>query len=133
MQKVISRQKPRSKMKQEILESTVDKAIRLDTEIKEKQEELKALKEVLLLEAEQNHLREIIGTYGDAKISPIQTWDINIGLLLDWIRKHKKLDLIDALVKPSTEGIKKYLGESVLKEVGISNIKPYARILLKKR
>ena len=120
-------------MKQEILESTVDKAIRLDTEIKEKQEELKALKEVLLLEAEQNHLREIIGTYGDAKISPIQTWDINIGLLLDWIRKHKKLDLIDALVKPSTEGIKKYLGESVLKEVGISNIKPYARILLKKR
>lgn len=133
MQKVISRQKPKSKMKQEILESTVDKAIRLDTEIKEKQEELKALKEVLLLEAEQNGLREILGASGEAKVSSTQTWDINVNLLLDWIRRHKKLDLLDALVKPSVEGIKKYLGESILKEVGISNIKSYARITLKKR
>jgi hypothetical protein len=133
MEKVISRQKSKSKTKQDILESTVDKAIRLDSEIKERQEELKALKEVLLLEAEESGLREIAGAYGDAKISSIQTWDINTQLFLEWIKKHKKQDIIDALIKPSVDGIKKYLGETVLKEVGISTIKPYARISLKKR
>lgn len=133
MQKVISRQKPKTKTKQEILESTVDRAIRLDQEIKERQEELKALKEALLLEAETKGIREIPGAIGDAKIISAQTWDVNISELLDWIKKHKKQEILDALVKPSIDGIKKYLGESVLKEVGIPNVNPYARISLKKR
>lgn len=131
MQKVISRQK--LKTKQEILESTVDKAIRLDQEIKEKQEELKALKEALLLEAETKGIREIPGAFGDARILSAQTWDVNVSMLLEWIKKHKKLDMADALIKPSIDGIKKYLGESVLKEVGIATVKPYARVTLKKR
>lgn len=133
MQKVISRQKSKSVTKQEILESTVDRAIKLDTEIKEKQEELKALKEALLIEAEANSLREIAGLYGDAKITSAQTWDVNTPVLLEWIKKHKKQDMIEALIKPSIDGIKKYLGESVLKEVGIPTTKPYARVTLKKR
>lgn len=133
MQKVISRQKPKVKTKEEILESTVDRAIKLDMEIKEKQEELKALKEALLLEAQANDMREIPGELGSAKILAAQTWDVNTDLLLDWIRRHKKTDLMDSLVKPSIDGIKKYLGESVLKEVGISNVNPYARVTLRKR
>lgn len=131
VQKIISRQK--GKTKEEILESTVDRALRLDQEIKEKQEELKALKEALMLEAKSQGVREIVGINGEAKILSAQTWDINIEMLLTWIRNHKKLDLLDSLIKPSTEGIKKYLGESVLREVGIQNTNPYARISLKKR
>lgn len=131
VQKIISRQK--GKTKEEILESTVDRALRLDQEIKEKQEELKALKEALMLEAKSQGAREIVGLHGEAKILSAQTWDINIEMLLTWIRNHKKLDLLDSLIKPSTEGIKKYLGESVLREVGIQNTNPYARISLKKR
>lgn len=129
--KVISREKiAREQTPQETL---VDKAWKLDAELKEKKKELDDLKDQIKEQAIINDTHEIAGNYATAYLSDTTSYEINIELLLEWLKKNKKMDLLHAVLKPSVTELTKYLGVISMEEFGIKNIKTFNKLSLKKK
>lgn len=114
-------------------ETLVDKAWRLDTEIKEKKAELDKLKDQIKEQAVVQDVHEISGNYATAYLSDTTTYDINIDLLLEWLKKNKKMDLLNIVLKPSVTEISKYVGSIALNEFSIKNLKTFNKLSLKKK
>ena len=129
--KVISREKIASEQTPQ--ETIVDKAWRLDTELKEKKKELDELKDQIKEQAIINNTHEIAGNYATAYLSDTTSYEINIELLLEWLKKNKKMDLLHAVLKPSVTELTKYLGVISMEEFGIKNIKTFNKLSLKKK
>lgn len=114
-------------------ETVVDRAFRLNNQINELKKELEELKDELKLKAQTDDLREIFGVDAVAKISDSIEWDVNTELLIDWLKKNKKSELIYTLLVPSIREIKKYLGEVSLTEFAQKDVKAFSRIRFTKR
>jgi len=61
------------------------------------------------------------------------SYEINIELLLEWLKKNKKMDLLHAVLKPSVTELTKYLGVISIEEFSIKNIKTFNKLSLKKK
>ena len=129
--KVLSREKIASTQTPQ--ETLVDKAWKLDTELKEKKKELDDLKDQIKEQAIINNTHEIPGNYATAYLSDTTNYDVNIELLLEWLKKNKKMDLLHAVLKPSVTELTKYVGTISLEEFGIRNIKTFNKLSLKKK
>jgi seryl-tRNA synthetase len=128
--KVISREKLTVN---QVTETLVDKAYRLDTELKSMKKELDELKDKIKEQAVMQDVHEIAGNYATAYLSDTTTYDINIDLLLEWLKKNKKMDLLNIVLKPSVTEISKYVGSIALNEFGIRNVKTFNKLSLKKK
>ena len=128
--KVISREKLTVN---QMTETLVDRAFRLDTEVKSLKAELDKLKDQIKEQAIIQDTHEIQGNYATAYLSDTTTYDINIDLLLEWLKKNKKMDLLHAVLKPSVTELTKYLGVISMEEFGIKNIKTFNKLSLKKK
>jgi len=129
--KVISREKIGSEQTPQ--ETIVDRAWKLDAEIKEKKKELDELKDQIKEQAIVNDTHEIVGNYATAYLSDTTSYDVNIELLLDWLKKNKKMNLLHAVLKPSVTELTKYVGTISLDEFSIKNIKTFNKLSLKKK
>jgi seryl-tRNA synthetase len=128
--KVISREKLTVN---QVTETIVDRAYKLDAEIKSMKKELDELKDKIKEQAVMQDTHEIPGNYATAYLSDTTTYDINIDLLLEWLKKNKKMDLLNIVLKPSVTEISKYVGSIALNEFGIKNIKTFNKLSLKKK
>lgn len=128
--KVISREKLTIN---QVTETLVDKAYRLDMQHKEIKKELDELKDKIKEQAVMQDVHEIAGNYATAYLSDTTTYDINIDLLLEWLKKNKKMDLLHAVLKPSVTELTKYLGVISMEEFGIKNTKTFNKLSLKKK
>jgi seryl-tRNA synthetase len=128
--KVISREKLTVN---QVTETLVDKAYRLDTELKSMKKELDELKDKIKEQAVMQDVHEIAGNYATAYLSDTTTYDINIDLLLEWLKKNKKMDLLNIVLKPSVTELTKYLGTVSINEFGIKNTKTFNKLSLKKK
>jgi seryl-tRNA synthetase len=128
--KVISREKLTVN---QVTETIVDRAYKLDAEIKSMKKELDELKDKIKEQAVMQDAHEIAGNYATAYLSDTTTYDINIDLLLEWLKKNKKMDLLNIVLKPSVTEISKYVGSIALNEFGIKNIKTFNKLSLKKK
>jgi len=129
--KVISREKIASEQTPQ--ETIVDRAWKLDAELKEKKKELDELKDQIKEQAIINDTHEIAGNYATAYLSDTTSYDINIDLLLEWLKKNKKMNLLHAVLKPSVTELTKYVGTISLEEFGIRNVKTFNKLSLKKK
>jgi hypothetical protein len=129
--KVISREKIASEQTPQ--ETIVDRAWKLDAELKEKKKELDELKNQIKEQAIINDTHEIAGNYATAYLSDTTSYDINIDLLLEWLKKNKKMNLLHAVLKPSVTELTKYVGTISLEEFGIRNVKTFNKLSLKKK
>ena len=129
--KVLSREKIANTQTPQ--ETLVDKAWKLDTELKEKKKELDDLKNQIKEQAIINNTHEIPGNYATAYLSDTTNYDVNIELLLEWLKKNKKMDLLHAVLKPSVTELTKYLGVISIEEFSIKNIKTFNKLSLKKK
>jgi hypothetical protein len=129
--KVISREKIGSEQTPQ--ETIVDRAWKLDAEIKEKKKELDELKDQIKEQAIVNDTHEITGNYATAYLSDTISYDVNIELLLEWLKKNKKMNLLHAVLKPSVTELTKYVGTISLDEFSIKNIKTFNKLSLKKK
>ena len=128
--KVISREKLTVN---QVSETIVDRAYKLDQEIKEKKKELDELKDKIKEQAVMQDVHEIAGNYATAYLSDTTTYDVNIDLLLEWLKKNKKMDLLNIVLKPSITELSKYVGTIALNDFGIKNIKTFNKLSLKKK
>jgi len=129
--KVLSREKIASTQTPQ--ETLVDKAWKIDTQVKELKKELDDLKDQIKEQAIINNTHEIPGNYATAYLSDTTNYDVNIELLLEWLKKNKKMDLLHAVLKPSVTELTKYLGVISIEEFSIKNIKTLNKISLKKK
>jgi hypothetical protein len=129
--KVLSREKIASMQTPQ--ETLVDKAWKIDTQVKELKKELDDLKDQIKEQAIINNTHEIPGNYATAFLSDTTSYEINIELLLEWLKKNKKMDLLHAVLKPSITELTKYVGTISLEEFGIRNIKTFNKLSLKKK
>jgi hypothetical protein len=129
--KVISREKVDMLPPKE--ESLVDRAFKLDIEIKEKVKELEEMKAELKIQAEIDKKHEMLGNYGKALFTDTVEWDINEELLIKWLKTNKKKELTFVIFKPAVGEIRKYLGEDAFKDFAKKNTKSYNKLSLKKR
>lgn len=114
-------------------ETLVDRAWKIDTQLKELKKELDELKDKIKEQAVMQDVHEIAGNYATAYLSDTTTYDINIDLLLEWLKKNKKMDLLHAVLKPSVTELTKYLGVISMEEFGIKNTKTFNKLSLKKK
>jgi seryl-tRNA synthetase len=128
--KVISREKLTVN---QVTETIVDRAYKLDTELKSMKKELDELKDKIKEQAVMQDAHEIAGNYATAYLSDTTTYDINIDLLLEWLKKNKKMDLLNIVLKPSVTELTKYLGTVSINEFGIKNTKTFNKLSLKKK
>jgi seryl-tRNA synthetase len=128
--KVISREKLTVN---QVTETIVDRAFKLDTELKSMKKELDELKDKIKEQAVMQDAHEIAGNYATAYLSDTTTYDINIDLLLEWLKKNKKMDLLNIVLKPSVTELTKYLGTVSINEFGIKNTKTFNKLSLKKK
>jgi len=129
--KVISREKIASEQTPQ--ETIVDRAFSLDTQVKELKKELDELKDQIKEQAIINDTHEIAGNYAIAYLSDTTSYDVNIELLLEWLKKNKKMDLLHAVLKPSVTELTKYVGTISLDEFSIKNIRTFNKLSLKKK
>jgi len=129
--KVISREKIASEQTPQ--ETIVDRAWKLDAELKSMKKELDDLKDQIKEQAIVNDTHEIAGNYATAYLSDTTSYEINIELLLEWLKKNKKMDLLHAVLKPSVTELTKYVGTISLEEFGIRNVKTFNKLSLKKK
>jgi hypothetical protein len=129
--KVISREKIGSEQTPQ--ETIVDRAWKLDAELKEKKKELDELKDQIKEQAIVNDTHEIAGNYATAYLSDTTSYDVNIELLLEWLKKNKKMNLLHAVLKPSVTELTKYVGTISLDEFSIKNVKTFNKLSLKKK
>jgi len=129
--KVISREKIASEQTPQ--ETIVDRAFSLDTQVKELKKELDELKDQIKEQAIINDTHEIAGNYATAYLSDTTSYDVNIELLLEWLKKNKKMDLLHAVLKPSVTELTKYVGTISLDEFSIKNIRTFNKLSLKKK
>jgi hypothetical protein len=129
--KVISREKIASEQTPQ--ETIVDRAYKIDTEIKSLKKELDELKDQIKEQAIVNDTHEIAGNYATAYLSDTTSYDVNIELLLEWLKKNKKMNLLHAVLKPSVTELTKYVGTISLDEFSIKNIKTFNKLSLKKK
>lgn len=128
--KVISREKLTVNQATETL---VDKAWKIDNQVKDLKKELDELKNQIKEQAVMQDVHEIAGNYATAYLSDTTTYDINIDLLLEWLKKNKKMDLLNIVLKPSVTELTKYLGTVSINEFGIKNTKTFNKLSLKKK
>jgi HPt (histidine-containing phosphotransfer) domain-containing protein len=128
--KVISREKLTVN---QVTETIVDRAWKIDNQVKELKKELDELKDKIKEQAVMQDAHEIAGNYATAYLSDTTTYDINIDLLLEWLKKNKKMDLLHAVLKPSVTELTKYLGVISMEEFGIRNTKTFNKLSLKKK
>lgn len=128
-QKVVARQEVKTKPK-----NVVDQAFDLDQEIKARmevvnklKEELELLKGQLATEAIAQETHELSGEKATVVFSDVVSYDVNLELMFEWLKKNKKQNLLSTVVKPSITELKKYIGEYSLEEFAIKNKKEYAR------
>lgn len=117
--------------KEELLireETLVDRAFKLDSEIKAKTKELNELKTKLKEYATQENLSELDGVNAVVKFSDVTEWTVDIEKLETWLKTHKNRQLFYSLLKPSITEIKKYLGEYALDEFAVSETKTHAKL-----
>lgn len=120
-----------ARAKEELLvreETLVDRAFKLDTEIKAKTKELNELKNKIKDYALAENLNEIEGVNATARFSDITEWDVDLKKLESWLKAHKNYHLFFSLLKPSVTEIKKYLGEYALEDFAMSEIKSHAKL-----
>ena len=129
--KVLSREKIANTQTPQ--ETLVDKAWKIDTQVKELKKELDDLKDQIKEQAIINNTHEIPGNYATAYLSDTTNYDVNIELLLEWLKKNKKMDLLHAVLKPSVTELTKYLGVISIEEFSIKNIKTFNKLSLKKK
>lgn len=129
--KVISREKIASEQTPQ--ETIVDRAWKIDTDIKLLKKELDELKDQIKEQAIINDTHEIAGNYATAYLSDTTSYDVNIELLLEWLKKNKKMDLLHAVLKPSVTELTKYVGTISLDEFSIKNIRTFNKLSLKKK
>lgn len=120
-----------ARTKEELLvreETLVDRAFKLDTEIKAKTKELNELKNKIKDYALAENLNEIEGVNATVRFSDITEWDVDLKKLESWLRAHKNHHLFFSLLKPSITEIKKYLGEYALEDFAMREIKSHAKL-----
>ena len=120
-----------TRAKEELLvreETLVDRAFKLDTEIKAKNKELNELKTKIKDYALSEELSEIDGVNAIAKFSDVTEWDVDLKKLESWLKAHKNYHLFFSLLKPSITEIKKYLGEYALDDFAVRETKHYAKL-----
>ena len=128
--KVISREKLTVN---QVTETLVDKAWKIDNQVKDLKKELDELKNQIKEQAVMRDVHEIAGNYATAYLSDTTTYEINIDLLLEWLKKNKKMDLLHIVLKPSVTELSKYLGTMSMEEFGIRNTKTFNKLSLKKK
>ena len=94
-----------------LINALVDEGYRLTTEIKELEKRLTEIKETLKL---QDGVLE--GVDAIATISQTKEWEVSPTVLNNWMKKNRKLDLFDAVLRANITNIKKYLGEYTMAE-----------------
>lgn len=94
-----------------LINALVDEGYRLTTEIKELEKRLTEIKETLKL---QDGVLE--GVDAVASISQTKEWEVSPTVLNNWMKKHRKTDLFDAVLRANITNIKKYLGEYTMAE-----------------
>lgn len=102
-----------------------------DDERKKLEGRVKLGKEIVLKWMELHTKHEVTMQDGAVvKASPTSSLEVLPSKLLELLRRVKKMNLVDEVLKVKLTEAKKYLGEDVLKKIGKKDIKEYARVSL---
>ena len=121
-------------------ETLMDQAFHLDQRIKERTKEIEDLKEELAImkgklieKAKVEEVHELVGVEAVVKFSDVTNYDISLDVMLEWLKKNKKMKLLSALIKPSITDCKKYLGEYSMESFSTKKTHEYSRVSFSKK
>ena len=108
-----------------------DEGAKKDKEMKALTAEVEVIKNIMRMAADELGWKKVVGTIGKCIMSYGSETSIDVLTLAKYLKKVGKSNLFSSFVKVRVGDVKKFLGEDVADEIGVTTVKDKATVSLK--